>query len=113
MALQDEILEKSAQIKTDSYPMSIGEMLNLYRDKELDIHPEFQRVFRWTDYQKTRLIESLDDRWLDVLLREHIVALRRHVERKKTENDATTKELVDVMIGEIEEVMRRHQVESN
>ena len=39
--------------------MSIGELLNLYRDKELDIHPEFRRVFRWTDYQKTRLIESL------------------------------------------------------
>lgn len=39
--------------------MSIGELLNLYRDKELDVHPEFQRVFRWTPLQKTRLIESI------------------------------------------------------
>ena len=59
MALQDEIQSKSAQIKTDSYSMSIGELTNLYRDNELDVHPEFQRVFRWTDRQKTRLIESI------------------------------------------------------
>jgi hypothetical protein len=39
--------------------MSIGELLNLYRDNELDIHPEFQRFFRWTQTQKSRLIESL------------------------------------------------------
>lgn len=59
MALQEEILEQSAQIRTDSYQMSIGEITNLYRDSELDVHPEFQRVFRWTDTQKTRLIESI------------------------------------------------------
>ncbi|MGE3862406.1 MAG: DUF262 domain-containing protein [Burkholderiaceae bacterium] len=39
--------------------MSIGEVLNLYKDEELDIHPEFQRVFRWAPEQKSRLIESL------------------------------------------------------
>ena len=59
MALQDEIIAKSAQIKTDSYPMSIGELVNLYRDGELDVHPEFQRVYRWTPTQRTRLIESV------------------------------------------------------
>jgi len=59
MSLQDEILAQSAQIKTDSYLMSIGELLNLYRDGEMDVHPEFQRVYRWTVNQKTRLIESI------------------------------------------------------
>jgi hypothetical protein len=59
MALEDEILREIAQIRTDSYPMSIGEILSLYRANELDVHPEFQRVFRWTDTQKTRLIESI------------------------------------------------------
>ncbi len=39
--------------------MSIGELSNLYRDGEIDIHPEFQRIFRWTELQKTRLIESI------------------------------------------------------
>ena len=39
--------------------MSIGELTNLYRDGEVDVHPEFQRVYRWDDLQKTRLIESV------------------------------------------------------
>lgn len=57
--LREEIKEKSSQIYRDSYQMSIGELINLYRDGELDIHPEFQRVFRWSSFQKTKLIESI------------------------------------------------------
>lgn len=39
--------------------MSIGEILSLYRDDEIDIHPEFQRIFRWKIDKKSRLIESI------------------------------------------------------
>jgi len=39
--------------------MSVGELTNLYRDKELNIRPEFQRFFRWSSMQKSRLVESL------------------------------------------------------
>jgi hypothetical protein len=39
--------------------MSVGELLTLYKDGELNLHPEFQRFFRWSDSQKSRLIESL------------------------------------------------------
>lgn len=59
MSLSEEIAERRRAINTDAYSMSIGELLNLYRDDELDIHPEFQRFFRWSDEQKSRLIESL------------------------------------------------------
>lgn len=59
MSLQDEIIERSSKIYRDAYQMSIGELINLYRDGEMDIHPEFQRVFRWSESQKTRLIESI------------------------------------------------------
>jgi len=31
----------------------------MYRDGDLELQPAFQRYFRWTSYQKTRLIESL------------------------------------------------------
>jgi len=31
----------------------------MYRDAELDIHPEFQRFYRWSDEQKSRFIESI------------------------------------------------------
>lgn len=58
MALIDEINEKSKTIQADSYSISLGEIISMYKEKDLDIHPEFQRFYRWTDYQKTRLIES-------------------------------------------------------
>ncbi len=59
MALQDEIEAKAKEIHTDAYSLSIGELMSLYKDKEIDIHPEFQRFFRWTPLQRTKLIESI------------------------------------------------------
>ena len=59
MGLKSEIDARRAEIHSDGYSMSIGELINLYQDGELDVHPEFQRYFRWTDHQKSRLIESI------------------------------------------------------
>lgn len=59
MTLLEEVTQKSKEIHTDGYPMSIGEIASLYKDKELDIHPEFQRIFRWNILQKSKLIESV------------------------------------------------------
>lgn len=59
MTLMEEIDERRAEVRSDGYPMSIGELINLYRDGELDIHPEFQRFYRWSPEQKSRLIESI------------------------------------------------------
>jgi Protein of unknown function DUF262 len=59
MALQQEIETRAKQIHTDGYDLSIGELMSLYKEKEIDIHPEFQRFFRWTPIQKTKLIESI------------------------------------------------------
>jgi hypothetical protein len=59
MSLIDEVDEKRREIRTDGYAMSIGEWCSLYDNKELDIHPEFQRFYRWSDVQKTNLIESI------------------------------------------------------
>ena len=59
MTLDLEIESRRSEIRSDGYPMSIGELINLYRDGELDIHPEFQRFYRWNNEQKSRLIESL------------------------------------------------------
>ena len=59
MGLEQEIRARRAEVRSDGYPMSIGELLNLYRDEELDIHPEFQRFYRWSPEQKSRLIESI------------------------------------------------------
>lgn len=57
--LDSEILSKGKEVHTESYSMSIGEVKNLYEEGDLDLHPEFQRFFRWTDEQKHKLIESI------------------------------------------------------
>lgn len=57
--LEIELDEARRAIHTDGYPMSIGELTNLYRDGELVIRPPYQRLFRWDESQKSRLIESI------------------------------------------------------
>src|SRR5664279_1813136 len=59
MGLQEEIDKTRAEIRSDGYAISIGEWISIYEKGELDIHPEFQRFFRWSLRQKSRLIESL------------------------------------------------------
>lgn len=59
MSLLKQIDDARMHVHTDSYPMSIGELINLYDDDELDIHPEFQRVYRWSPEQKSQFIESI------------------------------------------------------
>src|SRR5690348_3477949 len=59
MELQKQIDLARKDNRTDSYSVSIGEWISIYEKEEIDIHPEFQRFFRWTATQKSRLIESL------------------------------------------------------
>ena len=59
MPLSDEISRRRQEIFSDGYSMSVGELISMYEHDELDLHPQFQRFFRWTDLQKSRLIESL------------------------------------------------------
>ena len=59
MALADEIQAARKKVITDGYEMSIGEIINLYKNEELVIDPVFQRLYRWDDERKTRFIESL------------------------------------------------------
>ncbi len=39
--------------------MAVGEIVDLYRDFQLDLHPSFQVPFRWDENQKSALIESM------------------------------------------------------
>lgn len=59
MALDEQVDRLRKEIKSDRLSMSIGELAGLYERSELDIHPKFQRFLRWSDHQKTRLIESI------------------------------------------------------
>lgn len=59
MGLETEIKKARKEIVSDGYDMSLGEVINLYKDGELKINPEFQRLFRWDITRKTRFIESI------------------------------------------------------
>jgi hypothetical protein len=58
-SLQVEIDKERKEIRSDSYLMSVGEWISLYKDRELEIYSEFTISTRWSTAQKTRLIESI------------------------------------------------------
>lgn len=58
-ALTRELKTARRQVVTDGYDMSFGEIASMYRDRELIIDPNYQRLFRWDESQKTRFVESL------------------------------------------------------
>lgn len=57
--IEDIITNKRNSLKTDRLDMSFGELMNMHDDGDLFITPEYQRVFRWSDFQQTRFIESV------------------------------------------------------
>ena len=59
MSLEKKIGDLRSDVQSDRLSMSIGELAGLYERKELDVHPKFQRILRWSIDQKTRLIESI------------------------------------------------------
>lgn len=57
--LEQQLEEKRNSLSTDRLDMSFGEIMSMYERDEIIIDPDFQRLFRWDDYQKTRFIESI------------------------------------------------------
>lgn len=57
--LKREIEAAKRQIKTETIQMSLGEISSMYEAGELDILPEFQRLFRWSLKKKTDFVESI------------------------------------------------------
>jgi hypothetical protein len=58
-SLEEIIDEKIGEVRTESLDLSFGEIVNLHANNELIIQPEYQRLFRWSVEQKSRLIESI------------------------------------------------------
>jgi hypothetical protein len=57
--LDEEIGRHRSEIRTTQWSVSIGEIFSLYEKEQLEINPAFQRFFRWSDSQKTYLVESI------------------------------------------------------
>ncbi|MGB7443017.1 MAG: DUF262 domain-containing protein [Coleofasciculaceae cyanobacterium] len=58
-SLEDAIDREIGEVRTESLDLTFGEIVNLHSSEELVIQPEYQRLFRWSDEQKSRLIESI------------------------------------------------------
>jgi Protein of unknown function DUF262 len=57
--LLTELDRRSAEIRFEAIDFSSGELIRLHQDREINIQPAFQRMFRWTPEQQSRLIESM------------------------------------------------------
>jgi hypothetical protein len=57
--LRDEIETAKRTVSTDSVQMTIGEVAHLYGANELNILPDFQRLFRWSPSKKSNFVESI------------------------------------------------------
>ena len=59
MSLKEEIESARKTVKTDKLQLSIGELVSMYESRELNIQPDFQRLFRWSKEKKSNLFESI------------------------------------------------------
>lgn len=59
MGVLDEVERHRQDIVTDTYTVTWREILGQYKDNELIIDPEYQRLFRWDFDQQTQYIESI------------------------------------------------------
>lgn len=58
--LEEKVRSLRNEVKTDELDITISELVNMYDQRRvIDIHPEFQRLFRWSPIQKTKFIESI------------------------------------------------------
>lgn len=54
-----QVEKQVSQTHTRQLDISFNELADMYESGELDIRPDFQRLFRWSEEQESRFIESL------------------------------------------------------
>jgi len=58
-AINSTVLKARTDFRTNNTRMSISELSHLYKSQEIILNPNFQRIFRWNNIQKSRFIESV------------------------------------------------------
>jgi hypothetical protein len=57
--LIESVATNLRKTSTQSLDLSFNELLDMHEEGELNIRPDYQRLFRWTEGQRSRFIESL------------------------------------------------------
>jgi len=59
IALLNAIDNTLTRVHTQSLDLSFNELLDMYNQEELDISPDYQRLFQWPEGARSRFVESL------------------------------------------------------
>src|ERR1700722_15109334 len=59
MSVLDEVEKNRTDVHFDTYTTTWREIIGQFKDHELIIDPEYQRLFRWSQDQQTQYIESI------------------------------------------------------
>src|SRR6185503_5732981 len=59
VALINAIDSRLKKVHTQALDLSFNELLDMHRNGELDISPEYQRLFQWSEGARSRFVESL------------------------------------------------------
>jgi hypothetical protein len=59
LALLDKIDDRRKRADTKALDISLNELADMYADGELEIRPEYQRMFRWDESKQSQFVESL------------------------------------------------------
>jgi hypothetical protein len=59
LSLIQAIEDQLKKVHTQSLDLSFNELLDMKKNNELDISPDYQRLFRWSEGARSRFIESL------------------------------------------------------
>lgn len=54
-----DLEDKIKSVRTKSLDLSFNELVDMYKSQELIIDPSYQRLFRWSEENQSRFIESL------------------------------------------------------
>ena len=54
-----DLEDKIKSVRTRSLDLSFNELVDMYKDNELIITPDYQRLYRWSEANQSRFIESL------------------------------------------------------
>jgi len=57
--LEKDIVSAKNNLKMDKAVLSIDEIMTLYKEGKISVAPDFQILFRWSNFQQTRFIESI------------------------------------------------------
>ena len=57
--LEKDIVSAKNNLLMDKAVLSIEEIMKLYKEDKIIVAPDFQVLFRWSNFQQTRFIESI------------------------------------------------------